>query len=140
MGEVDQESFSGVPNAVLDTNVGLTIYSWHDLLDALKVLLDQDPNATLAHPALEFRRRRARNAFLLALFFYQNEWKALVLAGHLRLAPEPRRQVRISQELAPWALHKYPTPFLSDNRPSGDLQIESVGHEESERKARERDA
>jgi hypothetical protein len=83
MDDVDQESFSGVPNAVLDTNVGLTIYSWHDLLDALKALLDQDPNATLAHPALEFRRRRARNAFLLALFFHQNEWKALVPLNEL---------------------------------------------------------
>jgi hypothetical protein len=67
----------GTPDAVLDTNVGVTIYSWHDLLDEGDRLLKKNPNATLADPALSFRRRRARSAFLLMLFLNERKWKVI---------------------------------------------------------------
>lgn len=65
------------PNAVLDTNVGVTIYSWHDLLDEGDRLLKKNPAATLADPALAYRRRRARTAFFLVLFLNEYKWKTL---------------------------------------------------------------
>jgi hypothetical protein len=74
MGAVDQEAFAGVPNAVLDTNVGLAIYSWHDLV----AIAAEHPSATLEHTAIQFRAQRARTAFFLTLFLHQNEWKTLV--------------------------------------------------------------
>jgi hypothetical protein len=66
-----------VPNAVLDTNVGVTIYSWHDLLEEGDRLLKKNPTATLADPALAYRRRRARTAFFLVLFLNEHKWKVL---------------------------------------------------------------
>lgn len=66
------------PNAVLDTNVGLAIYSWHDIFDAADPVFTKDPKATLEHPEIQFRAQRARAAFLLALFLDENGWKTLV--------------------------------------------------------------
>jgi hypothetical protein len=61
-------------NAVLDTNVGLAIYSWHDLSNAAEPILKEDPTANLTHADIQFRAQRARTAFVLALFFNQRGW------------------------------------------------------------------
>jgi len=62
------------PSAVLDTNVLLAIYSWHDLLDAMERTLGQDPTANLTHADIQFWAQRARAAFILALFFNERRW------------------------------------------------------------------
>jgi hypothetical protein len=40
MAADDKESPTAVPNAVVDTNVRLAIYSWHDVLLALRSTLE----------------------------------------------------------------------------------------------------
>jgi hypothetical protein len=72
--EADGASQFEKPHAVLDTNVGLSIYSWHDVLDAIGRGLQEDPNATLLHPDVQFRAQRARTAFHLALLFDERSW------------------------------------------------------------------
>jgi hypothetical protein len=62
------------PNAVLDTNVSLAIYSWHDVLSAAEPVLRRDPKADLTDPTIQFRAQRARIAFLLALFLNERRW------------------------------------------------------------------
>jgi hypothetical protein len=61
-------------NAVLDTNVGLAIYSWHELLDAMERILNEDPAANLTNADIQFQAQRARTAFILALFFNERGW------------------------------------------------------------------
>lgn len=61
-------------NAVLDTNVNLAIYSWHELLDAMERTVGEDPAADLTHPEIQFWAQRARTAFVLALFFNERGW------------------------------------------------------------------
>lgn len=61
-------------NAVLDTNVGLSIYSWHELLDAIERISEADPTATLANTDIQFWAQRARTAFILALFLNERGW------------------------------------------------------------------
>jgi hypothetical protein len=74
----DEESFTAVPNAVVDTNVCLAIYSWHDVLTAAQSVLDRDPNATLEHEDVQFRAQRARAAFGLTLLFNERGWATLL--------------------------------------------------------------
>jgi len=62
------------PNAVLDTNVGLAIYSWHELLDAGERTVEEDPTANLTHPDIQFWAQRAHTAFMLALFLNERGW------------------------------------------------------------------
>jgi hypothetical protein len=57
--------------------VAVTIYSWHDLLDEGDRLLTSNPGATLEDPALSYRKRRARSAFFLMLFFNEQKWRVL---------------------------------------------------------------
>lgn len=61
-------------NAVLDTNVGVAIYSWHELLDAIERISEDDPTANLTNPDIQFWAQRARTAFILALFFNERGW------------------------------------------------------------------
>ncbi len=61
-------------NAVVDTNVVITIYSWHDFMDDADRLFTSNPAATLEHPELAYRRERARTAFRLMLFFNEQKW------------------------------------------------------------------
>jgi putative PIN family toxin of toxin-antitoxin system len=61
-------------NAVLDTNVGLAIYSWHELLDAAERISEEDPTATLTNADIQFWAQRTRTAFILALFFNERGW------------------------------------------------------------------
>lgn len=68
------ETFTAKLNAVLDTNVGLAIYSCHDLLNAAAPILEEDPTANLTHADIQFRAQRARTAFILALFFNERGW------------------------------------------------------------------
>jgi hypothetical protein len=74
----NQESVDGKPDAVLDTNVGLAIYSWHDLIASVNSVVLREPTATLEHPEIQFRAQRARSAFLLTLFLHENKWHTLV--------------------------------------------------------------
>jgi hypothetical protein len=74
MEQVDAESPTAVPNAILDTNVLLAIYSWHDLTAVVDSVLDRDPTATLEHADIQFRAQRARAAFILTLFFDERGW------------------------------------------------------------------
>lgn len=83
MDAVNAESTTRVPNALLDTNVLLAAYSWHDFIDGANRLLERDPTATLEHDEIQFRAQRARAAFLLTLFLNQNEWKTLAPAKEL---------------------------------------------------------
>ena len=68
------EIVAGVPNAVLDTNVLVAIYSWHDFTDAARSVLSSEPAATLEHHEIQFRAQRARAAFSLALFLDERSW------------------------------------------------------------------
>jgi hypothetical protein len=77
------ESFTAEPNAVLDTNVGLAIYSWHDLLGAAEPVLKQDQTANLTHAEIQFRAQRARTAFILTLFFNERGWATLAPLNEL---------------------------------------------------------
>lgn len=63
-----------VPDAVLDTNVSLAIYSWHDLILAVEAARVRDSKADLTDPEIQFRAQRARSAFLLTLFLHENSW------------------------------------------------------------------
>jgi hypothetical protein len=65
------------PHAVLDTNVGFTIYSWNDLIKAMADLQTKNGTVSLSDPALAYRKRRARSAFFLALFLNERKWKTL---------------------------------------------------------------
>ena len=78
MSLAGEESFTAVPNAVVDTNVCLAIYSWHDFLGAARSTFDADANATLSHPDVQFRAQRARAAFGLTLLFNERAWATLL--------------------------------------------------------------
>jgi hypothetical protein len=69
---------TGVPNAVLDTNVMLAIYPWHDVMLVGSELIRSNPKATLKDPEIQFRAQRARQAVFLALYFDENAWATLV--------------------------------------------------------------
>lgn len=73
-----------VPNAVLDTNVSLAIYSWHDVVSAVEPVLRRNPKAGLTDPQIQFRAQRARTAFLLSLFFNERRWMTVAPAHELR--------------------------------------------------------
>src|SRR5882724_13400101 len=75
---------TATPNAVLDTNVCLAIYSWHDVLTEGQEVLHLDPTANLTHPKIQFRAQRARSAFLLALFFNERRWVTISPAHELQ--------------------------------------------------------
>ena len=87
----------GAPDAVLDTNVCVTIYSWHDLLEKVLRLHDGNPALTLADPGLSYRKRRARTAFFLMLFFNEQKWKTLVPVNEYKrillknVSPDPAK-------------------------------------------------
>jgi hypothetical protein len=94
------------PDAVLDTNVGLDIYSWHNLLDIGDKLLKEakteaDKRAVLRHPDLQVRAQRMRHAFFLALFFDHNKWHTLVALNELM------RKIRDLVPLTDAALSNY---------------------------------
>src|SRR5260221_14851 len=75
---------TATPNAVLDTNVCLAIYSWHDVLTEGQEVLHLDPTADLTHPKIQFRAQRARSAFLLALFLNERRWMTVAPWHELR--------------------------------------------------------
>jgi hypothetical protein len=68
----------GSANAILDTNVALAIYSWHDVLKVGDEVLRADPGETLEHGDIQFRAQRQRVALQLALFFNEHSWKVAV--------------------------------------------------------------
>jgi hypothetical protein len=74
----DREAPVGSPDAILDTNVAVAIYSWHDILNVADATIGEKTNATLEDDAIQFRARRQRTAFLLALFFNEKAWKVAV--------------------------------------------------------------
>jgi len=85
------------PDAVLDTNVGLDIYSWHDFLSVGDRLLkaaktEAERRMVLRHPDVQFRAQRMRHAFFLALFFNEKRWATLLALNEL---------MRKMRELAP---------------------------------------
>jgi len=65
------------PNAVLDTNVMLSIYSWHDLVEVMERVGKIDPRATLHRPDVQFRAQRLRWGFLLSLFLDEKGWATI---------------------------------------------------------------
>src|SRR5689334_6304247 len=64
-------------HAVLDTNVRLDLYSWHDIMAAVEAEVARDPAANLRHPAVQYRAQRARATFLLSLLFDERAWTTL---------------------------------------------------------------
>lgn len=74
----NEESFTAVPMAIVDTNVCLEIYSWYDFLEAAQKVFERDPTATLEHPEIQLRAQRARYAFGVSLLFNERSWATLV--------------------------------------------------------------
>jgi hypothetical protein len=70
-------------NAVLDTNVSLAIYSWHDLVNEARSVFEIDASATLENRDIQFRARRARVSFALTLFFNEMGWETLAPQNEL---------------------------------------------------------
>src|SRR5882724_6380373 len=85
-----QASASDVPNAILDTNVFLAIYSWHDVVSATKAVIENQPAATLEHAAIQFRVQRARAAFALTLLFNERGWATAVALNEVGRTLEAR--------------------------------------------------
>lgn len=111
-----------VPDAIVDTNVILPIYSWHDLLDVGDRVLAANPAATLEDPALAFRRGRARTAFLLTLLFNERKWKVMVPlheVGRTLLRGAPPDSV--TANFTKLYLH-FVTDLLPDWSMAGDLE------------------
>jgi hypothetical protein len=96
MATDDGDSFSGEPMTVVDTNVCLAIYSWHDFLNAAKGVFEREPTATLAHAGIQFRAQRARYAFGLTLLFNERSWVTLLAMNEVgrtltaRVPPDDR--------------------------------------------------
>jgi len=85
------------PDAVLDTNVALDIYSWHNLLAVGDKHLkggatEADKRMVFRHPEVQRRAQRMRHAFFLALFFNEKRWATVVALTEL---------MRKLEELAP---------------------------------------
>jgi hypothetical protein len=79
----DSVSSSDTPNAILDTNVFLAIYSWHDVVSVTNAVLEAQPAATLEHAAIQFRVQRARAAFALTLFLNEYGWSTGVALNEI---------------------------------------------------------
>lgn len=78
MTATDDAAINGMPRAVVDTNVLLAIFSWHDFIITGDTEVRRDPNATLLHPNIQFRAQRARQAFFLTLMFHERQWTTLM--------------------------------------------------------------
>jgi len=68
----------GSANAILDTNVALAIYSWHDVLKIGDEVLLANPDESLEQQDIKYRIDRQRTALHLALFFDEHSWKVAV--------------------------------------------------------------
>jgi hypothetical protein len=95
------------PDAVLDTTVSLTIYSWHDLLGANAIADGRSSNAGLMDPAVRFRAQRARTALLLTLFLDQRSWTTIGPLNELRPTLE-----KVASPKAPVRKSNYTQVFL----------------------------
>jgi hypothetical protein len=95
MGASDRIDLRGV-SAILDTNVVLEIYSIHDLFEAYDRTGADDVDA----PELVFRRARARDSLLLAMYFHATRAKTVALPQEFqriltgRVPPEASEDAR----------------------------------------------
>ena len=63
------EDETGRVDAVVDSNVLLDVYSCHDVVESYNDAYERSGNAAIDHPSVVFRRARARESLLLAIYF-----------------------------------------------------------------------
>lgn len=80
----DQDGVIVRPHAIIDTNVRLAIYSWHDLYAQAEAVNAKDSAADLSHPEIQPRAKRARSSFLLSLLFNDRKWVTVGPSNELK--------------------------------------------------------